>query len=84
MEEQGAVNFSVGEIFSTLEELESKVSIFKDNQFIDLYRRDSKTIASANVKRFIRPELKFYRMKYSCVFGGKKYKSVSSGKRTTS
>ena len=76
--------FRIGETFSTFSELEEKIRQFKDNAFIDLYRRDSKTIEKANVKRHIKAELRFYRIKYACVFGGRKFKSFSKGERSTS
>ena len=77
------VSFVVGEEFSSLHELEEKIKRFCSANFVDVYRRDSRSITNAikrgtiSCKKEINNELKFYEIKYACVHGGKRYEMES-------
>ena len=76
--------FVVGEKFSSYEKLEEKKQLFQENNFIQLWTRDARTIKNAKsrgVKRSLNEQLVYYSIKLACVHGGKDFKCRSSGKR---
>lgn len=81
-----ATEFVVGESFTSYEQLEEKVKIYERSNFVQLGHRDSRTLEAARKRVPIRvdganKELKYYSIHLTCVFGGKKYKNKSTGKR---
>ena len=61
--------------------------MFENTNFIQLGHRDSRTLEAAKKRvpkrvEGANKELKYYSIHLTCVFGGKKYKNKSSGKRT--
>ena len=81
-----ATQFVVGESFTTYKQLEEKVKIYERSNFVQLGHRDSRTLEAARKRVPIRVdgannELKYYSIHLTCVFGGKKYKNKSTGKR---
>ena len=84
----------MGEKFSSLSQLEAKIVNYERKYYVDLYKRDSRTINSAIKKKCIsgnkvpsdetKNKLKYYEIKYTCVHGGRSHKSTSSGKRKAS
>ena len=81
-----ATQFVVGESFTTYKQLEEKVKIYERSNFVQLGHRDSRTLEAARKRVPIRAdgannELKYYSIHLTCVFGGKKYKNKSTGKR---
>lgn len=62
--------------FTSFGELESKLKVYKDTNFVDFYIKDCKTLASINAKypngRMAKAssDLKYYYIKFSCVHGG--------------
>lgn len=80
------VVFTVGETFSTLSDLEKKIKLYEETNFMKFWRREARTIAAAK-KRLDRPlkeDLLYYQLKYCCINGGQIFKSKSSGIRSTS
>lgn len=82
------VGVSVGDKFSSFSELSSKIKQVQDDSFIQLYLRDSRTIAGAkkrmpNIAAKANENLKYHAVQYSCVFGGKLHKTESKGTRVT-
>ncbi|XP_057296828.1 uncharacterized protein LOC130625742 [Hydractinia symbiolongicarpus] len=77
--------FTVGEKFASYKDLCNKLERFKASHFVDLWIRDSRTIKASQgrVKKTLNPELKYYELKLSCVHGGRKFHSESSGKRSS-
>ncbi len=76
-----AAQFSVGETFESFEQL------FKKENFVELWKRDTRTIAAARkrgVDRPLSPCLKYYEVKYCCVHGGQAFKPRGQGQRCTS
>ena len=63
-----------------------KIQLYKKAKFVELWRRDCRTITAARkrgVDRPIKAELKYYQLKYCCVHGGQKFTPRGTGKRTT-
>jgi len=80
------VSFEIGESFSSYSDLEDKVKAYEESRSVQLTHRDSRTLESAQKrvpKRVLgsNPNLKYYSIHYSCLFGGKKYKDKGSGQR---
>ena len=81
------VSFSRGELFPSMLEFERKKDVYCNENFIVLYKRDSRTIDNAKKRGSIKttivnPALMYYEIHYSCVHGGKKYESRSKGQRS--
>ena len=89
-----AVNFVVGEEFTSYNELEKKINNYERTRYSTLIRRDSRTIDAAVNKKCILADkvstenktmLKYYELLYTCIHGGRKQKRTSSkGLRQTS
>jgi len=81
--------FVVGQKFDSYTSLEEKVEDFKKHEFVDLYRRDTRSLENAIKRKRISKEkaknhdLVFYEIKYQCLHGGG-FHSKSTGKRKTS
>ena len=73
------------ESFTSYKQLEEKVKIYERSKFVQLGHRDSRTLEAARKRVPIRVdganELKYYSIHSTCVFGDKKYKNKSTGKR---
>ena len=79
-----AVSFSVGDTFSTYDELKRTVAEYERSSFVQVWKRDARTIDAAKkrIDRVMKPELQFYQLKFCCIHGGKKFKSESKGMRS--
>ena len=78
------VKFTIGDIFSSFSELKDKIEDFEKANFVQLYIRRSRSIEAAAKrapKKQFNEELKYYEVEYSCIHGGKVFKSTSTGKR---
>lgn len=82
----GTYTFRVGELFSSYEDLEKRLELHCSESFVYYWRRDTRTVKGAHNKtsRPIASKLKYYSLRYACVFGGEKKKSRSQGKRNNS
>ena len=80
------VSFAVGESFSSFQELESKVKLYEEEQYVQLWKRDSRTVQTAQKRmtRHLSEEIKYYELTLCCIHGGKKFKPRGEGKRATS
>lgn len=78
-------SFDKLEQFSTFEELSQRLSVHCKNDFVYYWRRDSRTVEGAHLKtsRPISKKLKYYSVKYACVFGGQKFTTRGRGERST-
>ena len=78
------VLFTIGEKFSDFSELKDKIADFEKENFVQLYIRRSRSIEAA-AKRAPRKqfnsELKYSEIEYSCIHGGKSFKTTSTGER---
>ena len=79
--------FTVGETFSSFIELEKKVKLYEEKNFMKFWKREARTIAAAR-KRVARPlnekDLKYYQLKYCCIHGGQQFRSRGTGSRSSS
>ena len=69
--------FSVEEKFSSFETLEKKIKSFESSSFVQLWKRDCRTVEAAKTRltKFLNPDLKYYEVKYCCTQGGINFKS---------
>ena len=77
---------SVGDSFDSYNEFKGRVREFELANHTQLVHRDSRTLNGAKkwapkVVERAKPDLLYYSIHLTCVFGGKKYKQESSGIR---
>ena len=80
------MSLSVGDSFDSYSELKNRVREFERVNHTQLVHRDSRTLNAAKkrapkVVERAKPELLYYSIHLTCVFGGKKYKQESKGVR---
>eukprot|EP00118_Oscarella_pearsei_P025641 m.308518 g.308518 ORF g.308518 m.308518 type:complete len:240 (+) comp44144_c0_seq1:143-862(+) len=78
------IRIEEGMEFGSLDELSETIRKWEQQNYVQLYRRDSRTIEAAKkrmTKRIFRDELGFSDIHYACVHGGRKFVSKSAGKR---
>lgn len=75
--------FHFGEMFDSYEELEQKLDRVSKHNLVHYWRRDSRTVNGAHMKtaRPISERLKYYSVKYACIYGGQKFSPRGDGKR---
>ena len=80
------MSFSVGDLFSTFDELEAKVKAYECTRFVQFWKRDARTIEAAKkcLNKFLKPDLKYYELKYCCIHGGQAFKAKGKGSRSSS
>ena len=80
-----AISFNVGYLFYSFAELETKLNDYKSINFVEFWKRDIRTIMAANkrLKKELKPELKYYEIKYYCIRGGQSFKATGKGIRST-
>ena len=80
------VTFCVGDLFSTFQELDTKVKAYEKAHFVKFWKRDARTIEAAKkrLNKILKPELKYYEIKLCCIHGGQRFKSKGKGSRHTS
>ena len=80
------VFFRVGDMFSSFDELDLKLKRFERINVMQFWKRDARTIEAAKkrVERFLKPELKYYKIKYCYIHGGQAFKPKGKGMRCTS
>ncbi|KAK7114682.1 hypothetical protein V1264_000704 [Littorina saxatilis] len=78
------MGFNVGDQFASYEEFQQALVGYEKSTFVQLWKRDSRTLAAAQGRcpnRKFNSAIKFYELTYSCVHGGKKHHSKSTGLR---
>ncbi|XP_017877554.1 uncharacterized protein LOC108623508 [Ceratina calcarata] len=77
------VSFHLGEMFDSYEQLEHKLERFSKHSLVHYWRRDSRTVNGAHMKtaRPISECLKYYSVKYACIYGGQKFLPRGAGRR---
>jgi len=77
------VSFRLGEMFNSYKELEQKLKRFSKHSLVHYWRRDSRTVKGAHMKtaRPINDQLKYYSVKYACIYGGQKFLPRGAGRR---
>ena len=83
--ENTPVSFSVGEAFSTFEQLEAKIKSYEERNYVKFWKRDCRTIEAARkrVNRSLSENIQYYEITYCCIHGGKKFKARGEGKRSS-
>ena len=83
-EELDKNGIAVGAIFTSFKELQKEIIKYQRENYVQMYRRDSRTIEAAMRRapnRTFNPRIEYSEVVYSCIHGGKKFKSESKGKR---
>ena len=78
--EETSYQFNAREKFTSFE---SKFECHKNAIFVELWKRDSRTLAGARkrgIKKPIKPELRYYEVKYHCILGGERLMPKEKGK----
>ena len=78
------VKFTIGKNFRFFSELKDKVEDFEKANFIQLYIRQSRSVEAAAKrapKKQFNEEIKYSEIEYSCIHGGRVFKSTSTGER---
>ena len=71
-------SFTVGDRFKTFVEVEMKIHQYKKEKFVQFYKRDSRKIEAAQKRTLhknYKKEIVYAELVYSCIHGGKKFKS---------
>lgn len=80
-----SVAFTVGQKFESFEVLEGKIKEFEKECFVQLWKRDARTLEAARKRvdrcKSMKADLKYYQMKYCCIHGGKNFKAEGRGIR---
>ena len=79
---------SVGDKFSSKEEMVKRIQLYEDAIFVKFWMRDARTIENAlekgRVERHLNPKLYYYQVKYTCIQGGQEFRPKGKGIRNTS
>ena len=79
------LSFTIGKTFSSLGSLEILIKQYEEEQFVQLYKRRTRGLDSYAKKcgpdKKLNRDLKYAEVEYSCIHGGKCFKSKSTGKR---
>lgn len=81
----GKYTFRVGETFDSYDQLLERIKLHSSESFVCYWRRDTRTVKGAFMKttRSIATHLKYYSVRYACVFGGQVFRSRGLGRRQT-
>ena len=65
-------SFVVGNCFESFAKLEASVEKYERSHFVKFWKRDTRTIETAGrrMNKSLKPELKYYEIKYCCIHGG--------------
>ena len=75
---------NVGDVFASYSQVEEAISAYEQHHFLQLYRRDSRSITAYEkrvTKRVSNRELRYSEVQFRCIRGGKKFASRSKGAR---
>ena len=80
------MNFTLGEKFSSYEQLKEKICAYEDGNNVQLVYNDSRTLEAAKKRapkrvNKAKRELVYYSLHLTCLFGGKTFHSKGSGQR---
>ena len=79
-------SFAVGDTFASFADLQAKVDEYQRVNLVQFWKREARTIEAARkrIDKYLKPELKYYELKYCCIHGGQAFKGKSKGSRSTS
>lgn len=77
--------FKLGESFDSYDALIKRLNSHSQGSLVHYWRRDSRTVQGAHMKtaRPIEAKLKYYSVKFACVYGGQKFSPRGKGQRNT-
>lgn len=70
--------FVVGQIFKSYKEVEEALKVHEQETFAKYWKRDARLITSSRIKKVIKPELRYYELKYCCIFGGQCFRKLTN------
>ena len=73
--------FCLGEHFTSYDDIKEKMKKYEEENFVNLWVRDSRTIEAARVKKNYNLVTQFYEVRYAYKHGGRNFKSESTGER---
>ena len=73
--------FCLGEHFTPYDDIKEKMKKYEEENFVNLWVRDLRTIEAARVKKNYNLTIQFYEVRYACKHGGRNFKSESTGER---
>ena len=76
--------FCLGEHFTSYDDIKEKMKKYEEENFVNLWVRDSRIIEAARVKKNYNLAIKFFEVRYACKYGGRNFKSESTGERSSS
>ena len=76
--------FKLGECFDSFAELEEKIIQYERQNYVNPWVRSSRAIGATHLKKHLDPAIRYYEIKYACIHGGRKFKSESTGARSSS
>ena len=59
----------LGEHLNSYNDIKEKMKKYGEENFVNLWVRDSRTIEAARVKKNYNPAIKFYEVRYACKHG---------------
>ena len=81
------MTFNICEQFKTFQSLQEEISSNEMEHLVKLWNWDLRSIGAAQqgrVKRKLNEEIRYYKLTYACIHGGKKFKPCGKGVRQTS
>lgn len=77
------LGIKTGDIFTSFNDLETKIKENSSKNFVQFYKKEAKTVSSVakTVQRYLNPTLIYYHVTWACVFGGRAFKSRGRGIR---
>lgn len=73
------VAFTVGELFDSFSDLQSKLNDYSEEHFCHFYIKDSKKLTNDET---VNPNLIYKHIVYCCIYGGQKPRFRGSGSRS--
>lgn len=82
------VSFNVGDKFSSFAELDEKISLYSSTNYVQLWKRDARTIEAAKkrvgkIAASMSDALKYQSVKYCCIHGGKKFTTNATDRNSS-
>lgn len=87
-EEAESVALKAGDAFNSFEEVERLIRRYEQSTFVNLYITDSRSVEAfvtktPNKASIVNMDLKYQRLTYACIRGGRKFIPKSQGRRMT-
>lgn len=78
---ESAFSFRPGETFPSYDQFLTRLEQHSQRDLVHYWRRDSRTIEGASMKTScpIQPALRYYSVRYACIFGGQKFETKATG-----